>query len=44
MQEYAFVFVTMGDWSVTATMTRPERFVSDYEAYSTQGYNQIEAV
>ncbi len=35
-EAYPFVFESLGDWSVTASVTPPDGFVSDYEALSTE--------
>ena len=43
-QPYPFVFETIGDWSVTASVAPPEGFVSDYDSLSAEVYNEIEAV
>jgi len=43
-QLYPFIFETIGDWSVTTSVTQPEGFVSDYEGLSAQIYDGIESV
>lgn len=43
-QLYPFVFETIGDWGVTASVTPPEGFVADYESLSAEVDNEVEAV
>lgn len=43
-QLYPFVFQTIGDWSVTASVTPPEGFVADYEELSTEVHTEVKAV
>lgn len=43
-QLYPFVFESIGDWGVTATVAPPEGFVTDYESLSEDVYYEIEAV
>ena len=43
-QLYPFVFETIGDWGITASVTPPEGFVSDYDELSADVDNEIEAV
>jgi hypothetical protein len=43
-QLYPFVFETIGDWSVTTSVTPPEGFVANYDSLSTQVDNELGAV
>ncbi len=43
-QLYPFVFESVGDWGVTASVSPPEGFISDYEALSAVVDNELEAV
>ncbi|MHC4443470.1 MAG: LamG-like jellyroll fold domain-containing protein, partial [Planctomycetota bacterium] len=44
VQLYPFVFETIGDWGVNATVSPPDGFVSDYDSLSAEVDNEIEAV
>ncbi|HEY3243003.1 MAG TPA: hypothetical protein VGM03_06585 [Phycisphaerae bacterium] len=44
MQLYPFVFETIGDWSITTSVTPPEGFVADYPQLSADVNNELEAV
>jgi hypothetical protein len=44
VQEYPFVFETVGDWTVTATVTPPEGFVADYPALTADVDSELESV
>jgi hypothetical protein len=44
VQLYPFVFETVGDWGVTATVAPPEGFLSDYGSLSAEVADEIEAV
>lgn len=44
IQEYPFVFETIGDWGVATSVTPPEGFVADYDSLSVDVDNTIEAV
>jgi hypothetical protein len=44
VQPYPFVFETIGDWTVTATVAPPEGFVADYPALTADVDNELEAV
>ena len=44
VQEYPFVFETVGDWGITASVAPPEGFVSDYGSLSADVYDDIQAV
>lgn len=43
-QLYPFVFETIGEWTVTASVTPPEGFVADHEVLSADVNNELEAV
>ncbi|HEY3246520.1 MAG TPA: thrombospondin type 3 repeat-containing protein [Phycisphaerae bacterium] len=43
-QLYPFVFETVGDWGVTASVTPPEGFEPDYDELAAQVNNDLEAV
>jgi hypothetical protein len=43
-QLYPFVFESIGDWGVSATVTPPNGFVSDYKELSAEVDNEVEAV
>ena len=43
-QLYPFVFETIGDWGVTATVAPPEGFVADYDELAEVVNNETEAV
>ena len=43
-QLYPFVFETVGDWGVTATVGPPDGFVADQDSLSAEVTNEIEAV
>ncbi|HKQ48040.1 MAG TPA: SBBP repeat-containing protein [Phycisphaerae bacterium] len=43
-QSYPFVFQSVGDWGVTATVAPPEGFVADHDALSADVNNEVEAV
>lgn len=43
-QVYPFVFETIGDWSVTASVVPPDGFVSDYDSLSAEVDNELVAV
>ena len=44
VQEYPFVFETVGDWGITASVAPPEGFVSDYDSLSADVYDDIQVV
>ncbi len=44
VQDYPFVFETIGDWSVTATVSPPEGFVADYDSLSAQVDDDLKSV
>ncbi len=44
VQLYPFVFETIGDWSVVATVAPPEGFVADYQALSAEVDNELKSV
>jgi hypothetical protein len=44
VQPYPFVFESVGDWGVTATVAPPDGFVADYDQLSEQVNNELEAV
>jgi hypothetical protein len=44
VQLYPFVFETIGDWSVTTSVTPPEGFVADYPQLSANVDNELAAV
>ncbi|HEY3243812.1 MAG TPA: hypothetical protein VGM03_10715 [Phycisphaerae bacterium] len=44
VQLYPFVFETIGEWSVTTSVTPPEGFVADYPQLSANMDNELEAV
>lgn len=44
VQLYPFVFETIGDWTVTATVAPPDGFVADYPALSTEVDNTLRSV
>ncbi len=44
VQEYPFVFETVGDWGITASVSPPEGFVADYDALSASVDNELQAV
>jgi hypothetical protein len=41
---YPFVFESVGDWSVTTSVSPPEGFVADQESLSAEVNTEIEAV
>ena len=41
---YPFVFDSLGDWTVTTSVTPPEGFVADNDALSAEVNSQVEAV
>lgn len=43
-QLYPFVFETVGDWIVTATVAPPEGFVADYDALTAEVVNEVKSV
>ncbi len=43
-QLYPFVFETIGDWTVTASVTPPEGFMADYDHLSTEVANELKSV
>ncbi len=43
-QLYPFVFESVGDWTVTTSVTPPDGFVPDYDALSARVTNEVEAV
>lgn len=43
-QPYPFVFESIGEWGVTATIAPPEGFVADYESLAADVDNELEAV
>ncbi len=43
-QLYPFVFETVGDWGITASVAPPEGFVSDYDSLSVDADNEIQTV
>ncbi len=43
-QLYPFVFESIGEWGVTASVTPPDGFVADYEALSAEVDNELESV
>ena len=43
-QLYPFIFETIGEWGVTATVTPPEGFEADHESLSAEVNNEVEAV
>lgn len=44
VQLYPFVFETIGDWTVTASVTPPEGFVADHEALTADVDDELESV
>lgn len=44
VQLYPFVFETIGDWVVTASVAPPEGFVADHEALTADVDNELESV
>ena len=44
VQDYPFIFETVGDWGVTTSVAPPEGFVSDYDSLSADVYSEIQAV
>jgi hypothetical protein len=44
VQLYPFVFETIGDWTVTASVTPPEGFVADHEALTAEVDDELESV
>ena len=44
VQDYPFIFETVGDWGITTSVTPPEGFVSNYDSLSAEVYSEIEAV
>lgn len=41
---YPFVFDSIGDWEITATVAPPEGFVADYDALTEEITSEVEAV
>ncbi len=43
-QLYPFIFETVGDWTVTATVAPPEGFIADHEQLTAEVDNELESV
>ncbi len=43
-QQYPFVFQSVGEWDVTATVEPPDGFVADYDSLSTDVNNEVDAL
>jgi len=41
---YPFIFETIGDWDITATVTPPEGFVADHDELTAEVDNELEVV
>lgn len=44
VQLYPFVFETIGDWTVTASVTPPEGFIADHDALTAEVDNDLRSV
>lgn len=43
-EQYPFVFETIGEWGITASVSPPEGFVADYSSLEAEVANEMEAV